>query len=96
MEQNTWRQGAELGGPTLALWLLQVGQVIARRWHPSPGDTTTHAGHGASPYLGALGFSLGHASSPEGLCSGLFGTSKVPLWRWEVLLPRSTASIFQF
>lgn len=96
VEQNSQPQGAELGGSTVAFWLLQVGQVITRRWHPSPWDTTAHAGHGASPYLGALFLSVEHAGSPKGLCSGVFGASKVPLWRWEVLLPHSTTSTFQF
>lgn len=96
VEQNSQPQGAEPGGPTLAFWLLQVGQVITRTWHLSPGATMAHAGHGASPYLGALFFSLERASSPKGLCSGVFGATKVPLWRLEVLLPLSAASMFQF
>lgn len=56
---------------------MQVGQVITRRWHSSPGDTITHAGRGASPYMGALVFSLKHASSPKGLCGGVFGATTV-------------------
>lgn len=96
VQQQSQPRGAELGGPTLAFWLLQGGQVITRRWHPSLGDTTAHAGHGASPYLGALGSTLEPASSAKGPCSGICGASKVPLWRWEVLPPHSTASTFQF
>lgn len=53
----------------LAFWLLQVSQEITRKWHPSPGDTTAHATHGISPYVGALSFSSEPISSPKGLCS---------------------------
>lgn len=53
VEKHSQSWGPELGGP---FWLLQVGQVVTRRWHPSPGDTMAHAGHGASPYLRTFSF----------------------------------------
>lgn len=77
VEQNSQHEGRELRGPTVALQLMQMGQVITRRWHSSPGDTITHAGHGASPYMGAWVFSLQHASSPKGLCSRVFGATTI-------------------
>lgn len=53
----------------LAFWLLQVSQEITWKWHPSPGDTTAHATHGISPYMGALSFSSEPISSPKGFFS---------------------------
>lgn len=57
------------GRTSSGILALQVSQEITRKWHPSPGDTTAHAGHGTSPYLGALDFSSELLSSPKGLCS---------------------------
>lgn len=46
-----------------------MSQEITRKWHPSPGDTTSYASHGTSPYVGALSFSSEPISSPKGFCS---------------------------
>lgn len=74
-----------------------MGQVITRRWHPSPRDAPAHAGHGASSYLGALFllvvfffiiififFIYYMLGLWRGSAVGVFGASQVLVCRLEV------------